>query len=490
MSKFKIESWHKSHRRGSSKRDELELNFLLVLLISGAITAFIYGFLWLPQIKESFISNLLYKEDLNGFTQFIQFLPVGLASIVMATIILKFFLLKQEYRCLNRLWIAEHLPLDQPHAHETISFRDRLAHDGSLIAHRCSRILTAYIKSGDRATATEFALDDSSFYVSASESSYSFPRILVWAIPLLGFIGTVIGISLAVSDFSGVLAEAGDVENIKTSIGNVTDGLAVAFDTTLLALFLSVVIMIPLVLVERYESSLLMAIDIFISDKLLPRLSNKDTTLNTETIEQAVKGAIEEHFPHPQDLVDPAHHYAQQASHALAAGFIAEISKVQDVSSQIIEQVNEVRQFAIKDRQKFMTFFNQQQQHNQDIIREINSTVEAIKVRNEVMTKNLQGQSQEISRQLEQAAYVLARKVDSLEKSAHKITDLQQLQQNLDRSLQSLEKTAQLEEVLVGVRENLAQLRPLLQKMSQTSRINLLEGNNSSLTDNNSSISL
>ncbi|MGK7934474.1 MAG: MotA/TolQ/ExbB proton channel family protein [Xenococcaceae cyanobacterium] len=473
MSKFKLKSSHKSHKRSHSRRDELELNFPLVIAIGVGISLAIY-ILSLP-IRKSFIGVLLYER---GFT---QFLTIVLASIVVATTIVKFIKLTREYRVLHRIWIADHLPLDQPNAHETISFRDRLAHDGSLIATRCSRVLNAYIQTGDRASATEFALDDSSFYLSTSESSYSFPRILVWAIPLLGFIGTVIGISEAVRGFSGFLEQAGDVEQIKEGIGTVTGGLAVAFDTTLLALFLSVVVMIPLVLIERYESRLLLAIDVFINDKLLPRLGSKEKTMSQETIEQAVKGAIDHHFPNPQDLIEPARDYAQQASQALAEGFIAEIAKVQDVSSQIIEQVTEVRQFALKDRQKFMTFFNQQQQNNQEIIDEIKSTVEAIKAKNEAIANNLHGQSQEISRQLEQAANALERKVSSLEKSANKIADLQQLQQSLDRSFQSLEKTAQLEEVLVGVRENLAQLQPLLHKINQPRRITLLESNNGSV---------
>ena len=472
MNTFKAKSSHKSRKRSSSKRDELDLNLPLVLLLGVGITAAIY--VLLVPIKTSFIGVLLYER---GFT---QFLTIGLASIVIVTIVIKFIKLKREKRVLNRIWIADHLPLDRPNAHETISFRDRLAHDGSLIANRCSRVLTAYIQTGDRASATEFALDDSSFYISASESSYSFPRILVWAIPLLGFIGTVIGISRAVNGFSGFLEQAGDVEQIKEGIGTVTGGLAVAFDTTLLALLLSVVVMIPLVLVERYESQLLLSMDVFINDKLLPRLSSKEKTVNAETIEQAVKEAIEQNFPNPQDLIEPAHNYAQQASKALAEGFIAEISKVQDVSVQVIEQVNEVREFAVKDRQKFITFFNQQQQNNQDIIKEIKNTVETIRSKNEAIANNLHGQSQEISRQLEQAANALERKVASLEKSANKIVELQKLQQSLDRSLKSLEKTAHLEEVLVGVKDNLAQLQPILQKMNQPRRITLLESENGS----------
>lgn len=59
---------------------------------------------------------------------------------------------------------------------------------------------------------------------------YNMVRYLMWLIPTLGFIGTVIGISLA-------LDHAGSADfNDPTLLGMVTSKLAVAFHTTLLAL--------------------------------------------------------------------------------------------------------------------------------------------------------------------------------------------------------------------------------------------------------------
>jgi len=68
-------------------------------------------------------------------------------------------------------------------------------------------------------------------YQDKSESDQSVVRYLVWVIPSLGFIGTVLGLSSALG-----LANTGDMAVI-------TSALAVAFDTTLVALVLSVVIM-------------------------------------------------------------------------------------------------------------------------------------------------------------------------------------------------------------------------------------------------------
>ena len=67
---------------------------------------------------------------------------------------------------------------------------------------------------------------------------------MIWAIPILGFIGTVWGISGAVSNFSSAMTSvesaAAVSEALKDNLPLVTADLATAFDTTLLALLLSV----------------------------------------------------------------------------------------------------------------------------------------------------------------------------------------------------------------------------------------------------------
>lgn len=78
-------------------------------------------------------------------------------------------------------------------------------------------------------------------------------RIIVWAIPMLGFLGTVIGITQTLGglDFSDGIAA---VDRLKS-------GLYVAFDTTALGLVLSVVAIFLQFPVERSEQRLLGEID-------------------------------------------------------------------------------------------------------------------------------------------------------------------------------------------------------------------------------------
>ena len=49
------------------------------------------------------------------------------------------------------------------------------------------------------------------------DSSYVLIKVFIWAIPILGFIGTVLGISSAVASFGGEMGAAADIELSKSS---------------------------------------------------------------------------------------------------------------------------------------------------------------------------------------------------------------------------------------------------------------------------------
>lgn len=472
---------------GDFERKKLDVDLLTVSLIALLITIVIYLIVF--PFRTSFIGILLYDRGLT------QPFAIYFACIVATLNFLKFIKLQKELKALKNFWIPETIQLDDPNSKDIVQVQKTLARDGRLIAIRCSRVIAAYIQSGNRKAASELALDDSSFYVSASESSYTFPRILIWAIPLLGFIGTVFGISEAVNGFSGLLEKAADVEQIKEGIGTVTTGLAIAFDTTLLALFLSVLVMIPLVAIERLESRLLLGIDVYINDHLLPRFKDK-TDLDEQAIDRAIDKAVKEHLPEPEALIKPAHEYARQAATALAQNFVSEVSKLQEVNSKLIEQIGQVNRMALEDRYAYTTALEKQKNTNQNLIAEIRGIVEAIKGNNvSVLEKqkeihqNLLGeireligtvktthaemstsfvsQTQQINARLERASQMLGTRIADLEKAAMQLSEINQLTQSLERVLASLEQARYLNQALIEVRESLIQLKPALEKMSK-----------------------
>jgi biopolymer transport protein ExbB/TolQ len=92
---------------------------------------------------------------------------------------------------------------------------------------------------------------------SMMETSYSIIGSFVWAIPVLGFIGTVLGLSDAIGEFGGVLQGAGAIDQIKAALQNVTGGLATAFQTTLQALVAALAIQLLLTLIKKSEEEFL-----------------------------------------------------------------------------------------------------------------------------------------------------------------------------------------------------------------------------------------
>jgi biopolymer transport protein ExbB/TolQ len=89
------------------------------------------------------------------------------------------------------------------------------------------------------------------------DSSYSLVQGFIWAIPVLGFIGTVLGLSGAIGKFTNVLASAQDMAAITTELKGVTTNLATAFETTLVALIAALVIQLLLTWLKKSEEDFL-----------------------------------------------------------------------------------------------------------------------------------------------------------------------------------------------------------------------------------------
>ena len=88
-------------------------------------------------------------------------------------------------------------------------------------------------------------------------SSYTMVSGVVWAIPVLGFIGTVQGLSLAVGNFGRTLQAGGEVSRLKDSLLGVTGGLSTAFETTLVGLVGALVIQLYLSFLQQREAEFL-----------------------------------------------------------------------------------------------------------------------------------------------------------------------------------------------------------------------------------------
>ncbi len=103
---------------------------------------------------------------------------------------------------------------------------------------------------------------------------FTLTRYILYLLPVIGFIGTVEGISRALMNISIVLPEVKNLDVFLKNLGRVTDALQIAFDSTLLALFLSAALMLVQTLVFRRSEELLAKVDRWIVEHVLTRVGN------------------------------------------------------------------------------------------------------------------------------------------------------------------------------------------------------------------------
>lgn len=105
------------------------------------------------------------------------------------------------------------------------------------------------------------------------QHAFGILKTFVWSLPVLGLIGSVVGIALAVSDFGQLVGtNVDDVTAIKSSLVNVTGGLSYAFTTTLFGLLLALLLLLPSTAVQAREERLLTSAESLVSDIFLPEL--------------------------------------------------------------------------------------------------------------------------------------------------------------------------------------------------------------------------
>lgn len=155
----------------------------------------------------------------------------------------------------------------------------------SLMVNRMRKALELFESRVNNGEVSDFLNTQSEIDANRSSISYSIIKVFLWAIPILGFIGTVIGLSAAVGSLA--MGDTSDQEALKASISSLTDGLSTAFDTTLLGLILSILMSFPLAAVQKKEDETLTMIDSFCVEKLLPKLNDSRTLVGEELIQQA-----------------------------------------------------------------------------------------------------------------------------------------------------------------------------------------------------------
>ncbi len=120
------------------------------------------------------------------------------------------------------------------------------------LVRRLREALDLVVRTGSAEKLEEHLKYLSDLDASRAAQGYGLVRFVIWAIPIMGFLGTVIGITVAIACLSPTQLE---------NISGVVAGLGTAFDTTATALALSMVLMFLQFVIDRYEQQLLSEVD-------------------------------------------------------------------------------------------------------------------------------------------------------------------------------------------------------------------------------------
>lgn len=136
------------------------------------------------------------------------------------------------------------------------------AHRRTWIAERLAEV-REYLKARPSADGLETQLKDCDERAGDElHDSFALLQTINWAIPIMGFLGTVLGITMAIFNL--------DVNHLDASLSEVTFNLAVAFDTTAVALCHSLILVFLYLFVKGAEERTLAQVGSFCRRHILP----------------------------------------------------------------------------------------------------------------------------------------------------------------------------------------------------------------------------
>ena len=215
-----------------------------------------------------YVAQLFVFPDVDSGMVYRVLWGNAISPVILGIFLIALFLLLGKRRKLRReknssqFFLSQIAPrlIDDSTRVESVTDRAADVHD-NLLVNRWRRMQAFNAQS----THSDTDQTPSELEMEHLQNSYAVPRFFVWALPIIGFVGTVWGIGQSISFFSDTMSssQAGASVSalLQQNIPLVTKGLSTAFDTTFLALLLSLPATALLVLTERDEREYLLSLD-------------------------------------------------------------------------------------------------------------------------------------------------------------------------------------------------------------------------------------
>ncbi|MBN2612309.1 MAG: MotA/TolQ/ExbB proton channel family protein, partial [Bacteroidales bacterium] len=268
-------------RLGYKLQKNSQFKFLTVFAGSVIMTLLVYLIL-VPILKLFNTNGTAYVVDLLIHRGFIQYFTVFFFWVMIGLLVVNIFKVRFEHHAF--LFVKTELDLS-----ETMVFSDsqsilkNISNEkfdyikDSLIVRRIKQGMQRLFNTQDTNALTEYFKLRSEIEYAEMDSGFSSVKYFNWLIPTLGFIGTVLGIGFGMAGFANIIENAQNFAEIKKYLPNVTTSLGVAFDTTFLALILSVIGMFLTSHISRKYGNFLEEIDSYCLDDISSRFKLHST---------------------------------------------------------------------------------------------------------------------------------------------------------------------------------------------------------------------
>jgi biopolymer transport protein ExbB/TolQ len=261
------------------ERPRTDIAFWKVALVGLGMTALILFAAYLA--KGSFIREMIMGRDHIDKERFIlQGMTIFLWCLSASNVILKNIRVGAERRAMTDDLLPQ--TVDMTNTDQMLEAYNRIKSHPKLTKRlgvtRVLRVLAMWINTRDFERSAQYAKEEGEIDIFAADSSFRMNRLFIWAMPLIGFIGTVYGVSYGIGGFADFLKGAVTSQGIKEQVGLITQGLAVAFYCTLLGLATAGMAAFPSLAAERKEESVLEHINEYVEDRLISKFPSVKKT--------------------------------------------------------------------------------------------------------------------------------------------------------------------------------------------------------------------
>jgi hypothetical protein len=301
-------------------------------------TIFGSPWLWGTAVTFVFYAALPYlpMEDMKRYftAHWIEYATTGLFFIGISTLIAKLKRIPGERRALHTDFLTG-LKLDEADDSAACARKigthfdvvGRKSEDTHLV--RRVRGVCDYVVSRRTADGLEGYLTYLAELGSGRlHDGYALIRTITWAVPILGFLGTVIGITMAIANITP--------DKLEASLPEVTAGLAVAFDTTALSLALSMILVFFTFIIERSEQQTLDDVEDFGVKRILGLFPSANAA-QPSPLTMAEQQAAEQLLVRSEGLINWQMELWQNSLETLRERWSGTLSRQQDYLDQALQ---------------------------------------------------------------------------------------------------------------------------------------------------------